>query len=110
MPRRKNIRQLGMLTTQNVSDHQFMGPISVDRIDPELQSVPSGSVCFCADSISRNDSFVAENKVEFTNYSVSQEWHRPYVEAFFETDEAKQGRLIAEAERAIVGRFLELLV
>jgi hypothetical protein len=40
----------------------------------------------------------------------SKEWHRPYIEAFLETDNAELGALIAEAERAVVGRFLELLV
>lgn len=35
---------------------------------------------------------------------------RPYVEALFETDEAKLGALIADAEWSIVGRFLELLI
>jgi hypothetical protein len=34
----------------------------------------------------------------------------PYVEAFLETDGTKLAALIAEAERVIVGRFLELLV
>jgi hypothetical protein len=110
MPRRRNIRELGMFRTQNVSDHQYMGPISVDGIEPELQSFTSGSVSLCADSTRRNHPFVAKNKFEFKDYSVSHEWHRPYAEALFETDEAKLGALIAEAERAIVDRFLELSV
>jgi hypothetical protein len=110
MPRRKNIRELGVLSTQSVSDHHYMGPISVDGTEGELKSLSSGSACLCADSTGRNDPFVAENKVEFKDYSVSHEWHRPYVEALFESDEAGRGALIAEAERAIVDRFLELLI
>jgi hypothetical protein len=54
--------------------------------------------------------FLSANRVIIKDYSMSQEWHRPYVEAFLETDGTKLAALIAEAERVIVGRFLELLV
>jgi hypothetical protein len=110
MPRRKNIRELGMLTTQNVSDHQYMVPLSVDDIEPELQSFNSERVSPNADYARLASPFVSEHKVKIKDYSVSQEWHRPYVEALFETDEAKLGALIAEAEWSIVGRSLELLI
>jgi hypothetical protein len=110
MPRRKNIRELGVLTTQNVSDHQYMGPISVDGIEPELHSFNSERVSLDADCARLASPFVSERKVKIKNYSVSQEWHRSYVEALFETDGAKRGALIAEAEWSIVGRFLELLI
>jgi hypothetical protein len=56
------------------------------------------------------DAFVTENRVKIKHHSVSQEWHRPYVGAFLETDGTKLATLIAEAERAIVGRSSELLV
>lgn len=39
---------------------------------------------------------------------MSKEWHGPYVEAVCGTDEVKREAIIAEAERAIVDRFLEL--
>jgi len=110
MPRRKNIRELEMLTKQSVSDHQYMGPISVDGIEPELQSFNSERISFKADCARPASPFVAERKVKIKDYSVSQGWHRPYVEAMFETDEAILETLIAQAERAIVGRFLELLI
>ena len=96
MPRRKNIREVGVLTTQNIS--------------PELQSFNSERVSLNADCTGLASPFVSERNVKIKDYSVSQEWHRPYVEALFETDEAKLGALIAEAERAIVGRFFELLI
>ena len=108
MPRRKNTRELGMLTTQNPSDHHYMGQISIDSIEPELQSLTS--VCLCAYSAQCHDSAPAQNRGHLKDYSVSKEWHRPYIEALLETDNAELGALIAEAERAVVGRFLELLV
>jgi hypothetical protein len=96
MPRRKNIRGVGVLTTQNIS--------------PEQQSINSERVCLNADCTRLASPFVSERNVNIKDYSVSKEWHRPYVEALFETDEAKLGALIAEAEWSIVGRFLELLI
>ena len=108
MPRRKNIRDLGMLTTQKPADHHYIGKISLDNIEPELQSLTS--VCIRADSEHCHDCPPAQDRSHFKDYSVSQEWHRPYIEALLETDNAELGSLIAEAERAIVDRFLELLV
>ena len=109
MPRRKDIRELERLTKQNVSDHQYMGPIFADGIEPELQYY-SERVSLNVEYARLASPFVAERKVKIKDYSVSQEWHRPYVEALFETEEAILGTLIAQAERAIVGRFLELLI
>jgi len=108
MLRRKNTRELGMLATQNPSDHHYMGQISIDGIEPELQSLTS--VCLYAYSAQCHDSAPAQNRGHLKGYSVSKEWHRPYIEALLETDNAELGALIAEAERAVVGRFLELLV
>jgi hypothetical protein len=108
MLRRKNSRELGMLTTQNPSDHHYLGQISIDSIEPELQSLTS--VCLSAYSAQCHDSAPTQNRAHFKDYSVSKEWPRPYVEALFETDEARREALIAEAERAIVDRFLELLM
>jgi hypothetical protein len=108
MPRRKNTRDLGMLTTRKSANHQYMGQISLDNIEPGLQSLTS--VCIRAASEQCHDSPLAQNSAHLKDYSVSQEWHRPYIEALLETDNAKLGSLIAQAEKAIVGRFLELLV
>ena len=55
-----------------------------------------------------DDCLAVENTVKFKDYPVSREWHRPYVEAFFLTDEAQRDAVISEAERAIVERLLEL--
>jgi hypothetical protein len=110
MARKTNIRELGVLTTQNVSGHQYMVPLSVDGIEPDLQSFNSERVSPNTDYARLTSPFVSEGKVKIKDYSVSQEWHRPYVEALFETDEVRLGALIAEAEWSIVGRFLELLI
>jgi hypothetical protein len=108
MPRRRNKNESECFTKENPSDDRYMSRIFIDGIEPELQSLTH--ICLCADSTKCDDCLVAENTVKFKDYSVSQEWHRPYVEAFFGTDEAKRGAFITEAERAIVDRFLELSV
>jgi hypothetical protein len=41
---------------------------------------------------------------------VTEGWHRPYAEALIEDDPTKLPTLIAEAERAILTRYLELSV
>ena len=41
---------------------------------------------------------------------MSKVWHGPYVEAVCGTDGVKREAIIAEAERAIVDRLLELIV
>ena len=60
MPRKKNIRELGALTKQDVSDHQYMGPISVDVIEPELQSFNSERISLNANCARLASPFVAE--------------------------------------------------
>jgi hypothetical protein len=44
MPQRKNTREPGMLTAQNASDHRYAPLMSVDRIEPEVQSLTDESV------------------------------------------------------------------
>ena len=107
MPRRKNVREL---VVRNVSDHRYMGPISVDGIESELQPFNSERVSIHPDCARLASPFVSERTLKIKDYSVSRQWHRPYIEALFEPDEAMLGGLIAEAERAIVGRFLQLLI
>lgn len=60
MPPRKNIRELGVLTKQDVSDHQYMSPISVDGIEPELQSFSSERISLNANCARLASPFVAE--------------------------------------------------
>ena len=107
MPRRKNVREL---VVRNVSNHRYMGPISVDGIESELQPFNSERVSIHPDCARPASPFVSERTLKIKDYSVSRQWHRPYIEALFEPDEAMLGALIAEAERAIVGRFLQLLI
>ena len=110
MPQSKNTREPEMPPAQKASDHQHTGLISVEGIEPDLQSLGTGSVSLNEDSTRRDDSFDSEKKFGLQDYFVSKEWHGPYVEAVCETDGVKRAAIIAEAERAIVGRFLELLV
>ena len=44
MPQRKNTREPGMLTAQNASDHRYAPLMSVDGIEPEVQSLTDESV------------------------------------------------------------------
>jgi hypothetical protein len=51
-------------------------------------------------------------KIDFQleDYFVCQNWHRPYAAVLMETDPVKLATLIAEAERAMASRYLELCV
>ncbi len=60
MPRRKNVRELGVLTKQDVSDDQYVGPISVDGIEPKLQSFNSERISLDANYARLASPFVAE--------------------------------------------------
>lgn len=61
MPRRKNVSERTRgATKQDVSDHQYMGPISVDDIEPELQSFNSERISLNADCARLASPFVAE--------------------------------------------------
>jgi hypothetical protein len=110
MPHSKNKRAPEIPPTQKASDHQYTRLISVEGIEPELRSLDTESVSLNEDSARRDDSCDSEKKFGLQDYFVSKDWHGPYVEAVCGTDEVKRESLIAEAERAIVGRFLELLV
>jgi hypothetical protein len=52
----------------------------------------------------------ADRKPEAKGMLDSEGWHRPYAEALMETELAKLPPLIAEAERAIFDRYLELRI
>ena len=43
-------------------------------------------------------------------YLVPRTWHKPYAEALLETDPSKMAALIAQAESAILSRYLELRI
>ncbi len=109
MRQSKNKREPEMLRAHKASDHQYAGLISVEGVEPKLQSLGTESVSLHGDSARRDDSFDSEKKFRLQDYFVSKQWHGPYVEAVCGTDEVKREAIIAEAELAIVGRFLELL-
>ena len=50
----------------------------------------------------------ADRKQEPKDFFTSESWHRPYTEALLETDPIELRASIAEAERAIFVRYLEL--
>ena len=52
----------------------------------------------------------ADRKLEPKDFFTSEKWHRPYAEALLETDPIKLRARIAEAERAIFVRYLELCI
>jgi|SRR5271157_87166 len=110
MPQRKNTGEPRMPSIPTVLDHQSRVLTPFEGIESESLSLAFEGVSLNTDCARLVDAFVSENRVKIKDYSVSQEWHRPYVEAFLETDGTKLAALIAEAERVIVGRFLELLV
>jgi hypothetical protein len=45
---------------------------------------------------------------ELEDYFVCQDWHRPYAAALMESDPVKLAAIIAEAERDMASRYLEL--
>jgi hypothetical protein len=92
------------------SQHQNSTPRLGEAIEPDFQALTNESVSVNLDSAVRDSSFLLESRFELKDYFVSKEWHRPYFEALLETDGDKLGELIAQAERAILGRFLELLI
>jgi hypothetical protein len=57
VPQRQNTREPGMSIAQTASDHQDMGPMSVEGIEPKLQALtgeafpstwtPRGVMTFC---------------------------------------------------------------
>jgi hypothetical protein len=99
-----------MSAVHTALQHQDRASTLKEAIEPELHSLTNESVSVNLGSAMPDDSFPFENRFELKEYFVSKEWHRPYVEALRETDGGKLGVLIAQAERAILGRFLELLV
>jgi hypothetical protein len=106
MPQRKNTREPRMLSITTAFDHQSRVLAPFEGIEPESQSCASQRVSRNADCATLDGAFLSANRVEVKDYSVSQEWHKPYVEAFLETDGTKLAALFAEAERIIVGRFV----
>lgn len=108
MPQSKHKRESEMPSPQKTSDHPYAGLVSVEGIEAGLRDLGTESVSLNGDSARRDDVSGSEKEFGLQDCFVSKEWHGPYVEAVCGTDEAKREELIAEAERAIVNRFLEL--
>jgi hypothetical protein len=74
--------------------------------EPELRSISHLSLT--NSSLKTEERPVSTIEVVIQDYFACQKWHRPYAEALIETDPAKRTRLILEARRAILDRYLEL--
>ncbi len=79
-------------------------------IAPELRTIASNNVVSYVDFVRNQRGLVAHSKSENNSRLDSEKWHRPYAEVLMETEPAKQTALIAEAERAIFDRYLELRI
>jgi hypothetical protein len=89
-----------MLLDENDCEYR-MSEIRNEGIAPELATITSSNVVSHVD-------FVRKHMEGFKGILDSETWHRPYAEVLMETEPARQIALIAEAERAIFDRYLEL--
>jgi hypothetical protein len=96
--------------TRPTLDSPGFGPIPTDGIVPELNTIASCNAVSYADFVRNQKGFVAHTKCDINGRLDSEKWHRLYAEALMETEPAKLPPLIAEAERAIFDRYLELRI
>lgn len=85
------------------------GPMATEGIAPELRTIASNVVSY-VDYVRNHTRLVAHKGCEINRRLNSERWHRPYAEVLMETEPAKLTLLIAEAERAIFDRYLELRI
>jgi hypothetical protein len=88
------------------------GPISTERIEPELATTRSGNVVSYVDFVrnQKDKGLTADRKSQIKGILESETWHLPYAEALMETEQANLPVLITKAERAIFVRYLELCI
>jgi hypothetical protein len=99
-----------MLLDENDCEYR-MSEIRNEGIAPELTTITSSNVVSYVDFVRNHmEGLIADRKSEVKGILDSERWHRPYAEALMETEPAKQTALIAEAERAIFDRYLELRI
>lgn len=88
---------------------QVSGPNPGEGTEPELNSLSSRSLAALWPTASHNEPAFKHKKLALEDMFVTRQWHRAYAEALIESDPAKLPRLIAEAEEAILNRYLEIV-
>jgi hypothetical protein len=78
------------------------------ELAPDLDAITNRRGAILAESAARSGSPLPGNRIELKGCFAIHTWHRTYAEALMETDAAKLRLLIAEAEEAILARYLQL--
>jgi hypothetical protein len=106
----ENDPECRMSETHLSVDFPRFDPMQTQGIAPELRTIASNNVVSYVDFVRNQKGLVAHSKSEINSRLDSEKWHRPYAEVLMETEPAKLTPLIAEAERAIFDRYLELRI
>ncbi|MGB9469404.1 MAG: hypothetical protein WBQ59_08635 [Candidatus Acidiferrum sp.] len=96
--------------TCNTVDFVNSGPVRGEGIAAVLETSTRRDVVSYVDFVKHHKGLAVPGSFGTKGILTSQIWHRPYAEALMEAEPAKQAPLIAKAERAIFGRYLELCV
>jgi hypothetical protein len=91
-----------------LSTRRLLTRLGLERVGKRWEPVILQNDNYCKRMTARTDT--ADRKLEPGDFFTSEKWHRPYAEALFETDPIKLRARIAEAERAIFVRYVELWV
>jgi hypothetical protein len=91
-------------------DVQHSSPIRTERTAPELATNTNSKHISYVDFVKKHKlQGLTPDRNPYVNRRLdSEKWHGPYAQALMESDPAKLGLLIPEAERAILNRYLEL--
>jgi len=93
---------------KSTTNHPDACPMPSEESELRTPAIASNGESGAADYSWRTDALVVPKKVDLRDFFVTQSWHRPYAEALLESDPEKLPALIADAERAILSRYIEL--
>jgi hypothetical protein len=96
--------------TCNIMDWLNSGPVRGDGIATSLETSTRHSSVSYVDFVKHHRGLAVPGPFTTKGKLISQRWHPPYAEALMEAEPAKRASLIAMADRAIFGRYLELCV
>ncbi|MGB2636561.1 MAG: hypothetical protein WAM58_21705 [Candidatus Acidiferrum sp.] len=96
--------------TCDTVDFVNSAPAHNGGIATELQASTKHNAVSYVDFVKHHMGLSAPGPFRTTGILTSQKWHQPYAEVLMEAEPAKRAPLIAKAERAIFGRYLELCV
>jgi hypothetical protein len=90
-------------------DVQRSSPIRTG-VTPELAKTTNSKHISYVDFVKKHklQGLTPDRNPYFNRRLDSEKWHGPYAQALMESDPAKLGTLIPEAEQAILNRYLEL--